>query len=144
MEKLLTNTYIINSMSLIGTICSIIGLIFSVFIFLYTKSLKEKYTLLSQSKQLKKDRTSLVNELRSCSDLLSNKKDDEYAIRDLARILRLLENYSLSMDKKDKRNLKTLEKFINKRNVVITDVQVAISGIIGFLQSNHDKTVDIL
>lgn len=144
MENVLTNTLVINTISLIGTVCSIIGLIFSIFIFFYTRSIKEKYTLLTQSKQLKKDKTSLVNDLRSCSDLLSDNTDNDYAIRDLARILRLLENYSLSMDKKDKRNLKTLGKFVNKRNVIITDVQVAINGIIGFLQSNHDKTLDIM
>lgn len=143
LESILSNTMIINTVSIIGTICSIISLIFSIFIFFYTKSLKEKYTLLTQSKQLKKDRVSLVNDLKSCSDLLS-KNDNDYAIQDLARILRLLENYSLSMDKKDKRNLKKLRKFVNSRNVTNTDVQVAINGIIGFLQSNHDKTLDIM
>lgn len=148
MSDLLTNTLVINSLSVIGTICGIIGLIFSVYIFLNTKSIKDKYNLLTQSKQLKKDRLSLVNELKSCNDLLSESdtkgKDKEYAINDLARILRLLENYSLSMKRNDKHNLKKLRKFVKKRNIDISEVQVIINEIIGFLQSNHDKTLDLL
>lgn len=144
LKDLLTNNLAINTLSLIGTFCSIIGLVFTVYIFLNTKSIKEKYNLLSQSKQLKKDRNTLVKDFKSCNDLLSKEDSREYGIIDLARILRQLDDYSLSMVKKDKHNIKKLRKFVIKGEISVTEAQVAIHEIIGFLQSNHDKTSDLL
>ncbi|MFD4490727.1 hypothetical protein ACM1TL_05425 [Lysinibacillus capsici] len=130
--------------SIVGTVCSIIGLCFTVYIFYTTKSIKEKYDTLIQSQQLIKDKKTLINELKSCSEILGKNGDLDYGIADLARILRLLENYSLSMKYNDKKNLKKLKKYIVKQHISIKEVQVAIQGIIGFLQSNHDKKFEII
>jgi len=139
-----TFTDFLNVFSIIGTVCTLIGLGFTVYIFYTTKSIKEKYDTLLQSQQLTKDKKTLINELKSCSDIFEKNGNSDYNVADLARILRLLENYSLSMKYSDKKNLKKLKRYILKQHISIKEVQVAIQGIIGFLQSNHDKQFEII
>lgn len=125
--------------SVIGTIFSIISVGITIYLTYSTQNIKEKVKTITNLKTFQKDKKTLINELRSCKDLFDT--DEVSGIRDLSRIIRLLEEYRGFMNKNDSTNLMKLKKSVNtpkKRNK--DEIVICINYLIGFLELNIDNT----
>lgn len=130
----------VDYLSIIGSIFSVIGVGITIYLAISTQNIKEKVKVISNIEVLKKEKKALVNDLKSCQDLLE--KDEKRGISDLSRIIRQLDEYKGLMSKEDLGNLKTLKKSIH--NPIKRDVEqiiICINALIGFLELNTNNNI---
>lgn len=130
----------VDYLSIVGSVFSIIGVGITIYLAISTQNIKDKVKTISNIEVLKKERKSLINDLKSCQDLLE--QDNKKGISDLSRIVRQLDEYKGLMTKEDLSNLKALKKFIRSPlNRDIERIMICINALIGFLELNTNNNL---
>lgn len=123
--------------TILGTVLSFVGLLITLYLAFTTQNIKNKVKIIGNIKTFQKDKKTLVNELKSCKDIMGINQDN--GVQDLTRIVRLLDEYSSFMSKDDLKNLKKLKKMLRgKKEINRNEMLLCVNHIIGFLELNID------
>lgn len=124
--------------SVIGTVFSIISVAITIYLAFSTHTIKDRVNIISNIETLKKEKKSLINDLKSCQDLIEN--DEQRGISDLSRIIRQLEEYKGLMEKNDLTSLKLLKRCVGKTKKRDNEMTIIhINSLIGFLELNTNN-----
>lgn len=124
--------------SVIGSIFSIISVGITIYLAFNTRTIKDRVNIISNIETLKKEKKSLINDLKSCQDLIE--QDEKRGISDLSRIIRQLEEYKGLMEKSDLVSLKSLKRSVGKPEKRDKEkTLIYINALIGFLELNTNN-----
>lgn len=136
-------------MSDIGSWASIISLIATSFLALFTRSIRGKVQRAINFKNFKTDKKSLLRDLIATRELLVYDEIDEYElsnISDLSEILRRISDYKSYMKLNDTYALwnakRIISKGINKKNK--KSLLACISTLVGFLKTRIEIDINNL
>lgn len=128
----------VDYLSIVGSIFSIISVGITIYLAISTNTIKDRVNIISNIETLKKEKKSLINDLKSCQEIIE--KDELSGISDLSRIIRQLEEYKGLMEKSDLDSLKSLKHCVRKPKKRDKEkILIYINALIGFLELNTNN-----
>jgi hypothetical protein len=133
------------TLSDLGSWASIISLLATGILAIFTRSIKGKVQRMYKFKNFKADKKSLMNDLISAREVLVIEESNELAnISELSETLRRLSDYSLYMKFSDKvalwRANRIISKGINRKNQ--KKLLNCISTLVGFLKTRMEIDIN--
>ncbi|MFJ8244753.1 hypothetical protein [Peribacillus asahii] len=123
---------------------SIISFILTIYLLFTTAGIKDKVQRSYKFKAFKQDKTGIMNELHGIKNLIIHDPKDTKNLYDLAEPLRRLNDYTIYMDRQDKKAFKELKSAVKSGSAHEKSDQVIynLGVLIGFLKKRIDIDLD--